>query len=205
MGNWGGFPGGLRGHKFIWDGHHQSGDRYQYCPDPVLSPSPEMADKRTTDTQKTAAIHRGDNHHISRAGASHDAQNPVPAKQLPPDHGDEGEPWSAHTDPVLSGVFFVLLYTAPVALVFIGCSIISCRFRKTGLMRNLISLTRGAGRMKLRVVNMRRYLAGYAVFLAASYRPSASHVYSSCFAVRDRLVMLLQLAFLASGGTALRS
>ena len=33
----------------------------------------------------------------------------------------------------------------------------------------------------------------------------ASHVYSSCLAVRDRLVMLLQLAFLASGGVALRS
>ena len=31
----------------------------------------------------------------------------------------------------------------------------------------------------------------------------ASHVYSSCLAVRDRLVMLLQLAFLASGGVAL--
>ena len=33
----------------------------------------------------------------------------------------------------------------------------------------------------------------------------ASHVYASCLAVRDRLVMLLQLAFLASGGVALRS
>ena len=33
----------------------------------------------------------------------------------------------------------------------------------------------------------------------------AFHVYSSCLAVRDRLVMLLQLAFLASGGVALRS
>ncbi len=33
----------------------------------------------------------------------------------------------------------------------------------------------------------------------------AFHVDSSCLAVRDRLVMLLQLAFLASGGVALRS
>ena len=32
----------------------------------------------------------------------------------------------------------------------------------------------------------------------------ASHVYSSCLAVRDRLVMLLQLAFLASGGVEFR-
>ena len=34
---------------------------------------------------------------------------------------------------------------------------------------------------------------------------AASHVYSPCLAVRDRLAMLLQLAFLASGGVALRS
>ena len=33
----------------------------------------------------------------------------------------------------------------------------------------------------------------------------ASHVYASCLAVRDKLVMLLELAFLASGGVALRS